>query len=300
VRLHDGVNQEGAVKLAVAGDCSNWNQTQVTQDDIPAEIRNTIRDCDIFIFNLEGPLINDTLQPESFVKSRILTFILKKCGKFQPLVTNTDQILDVLNLTDRNVACLANNHMLDAGAEGLVNTMEVLQSRNYLCLGAGKDSREASRPLILEVRGKRIGVLNYNFIGWRKFGFFIDPFAAGDTRPGVNHGTRKKVVRDIDAMKSDVDYLIVGFHMGKVLHRSLSSADQKFVQSLKADLVVIHHPHISQPGSSSHVFSLGDFLFMSPRSLQNRDSKYLVVTVGEKPGERGIAIDHGLPAPVRE
>jgi len=283
------------IKIAFVGDCSNWNQDHIVQEDIPVELRGIIRACDIFIFNLEGPIINETIQPKGIIKSRILKFFLRIMGRYQPLVTNTEKILDVLNLTPHNVACLANNHMRDANGEGINYTFKMLQLMKYQHIGAGMNCSEASRPLVLHVKNKTIGVLNYNFIGWKKFGFFIDPFAAGSNQSGVNHGNQKKVMNEIELMKHDVDYLIVVLHIGNVRQPNLSPRDEKFVTALKADIVIVHHPHISQTVDSDTVFSLGDFIFLSPNSIQNRVSKLLIWSVGKEIQEIELTINTGLP-----
>jgi hypothetical protein len=117
--------------IAIVGDCSNWNKNTVTQNDIPIEIRNLIGSCEIFIFNLEGPIIDDSILPRGVIRSTLLKFLLKKLGKAQPIVTNNEKILDVLNLSDNNIACLANNHMMDANKEGIEFTLKTLKSKNY-------------------------------------------------------------------------------------------------------------------------------------------------------------------------
>ena len=112
------------------------------------------------------------------IKNRLIKKFLAICGKLQPNVTNTENILNVLNLTEINVACLANNHILDASKEGIDFTLESLENNGFLFIGAGRNISEASKPLTIDVKGKKIGILNYNFIGWRKFGRFINIFGA--------------------------------------------------------------------------------------------------------------------------
>jgi len=286
------------ISVAIAGDCSNWNQNHTAQEDIPTEIREIIGECDVFVFNLEGPIINDSIKPEGFVKNTLIEQLLKKMGKFQPIVTNTESILDLMSLAGINVACLANNHMLDAGKEGVAYTLQTLKKRNFQSLGAGINHQEASSPLIIEVKGKKIGFLNYNFIGWKKFGIFIDPFAAGHNTAGVNHGDPRQIVQDIEVLRSTVDYIIIILHAGKQLQKALSPKDNQFFQSLNADCVVVHHPHISQNDCSSNVFSVGDFLFLYPEVLPNRrESKILQINLDNTIDieEYNIKITSGLP-----
>ena len=41
------MDNEG-IKIAIAGDCSNWNQESIPKGDIPLEIRDKIQECDVF------------------------------------------------------------------------------------------------------------------------------------------------------------------------------------------------------------------------------------------------------------
>lgn len=64
----------------------------------------------------------------------------------------------------QNVACLsaaqidccvlANNHVLDWGATGLVETVDTLRKARITTVGAGRTRREAEAPAVLEVEGK--------------------------------------------------------------------------------------------------------------------------------------------------
>lgn len=264
------MNNEG-IKIAIVGDCSDWNQRDITKDDIPLEIRDKIKECDIFIFNLEGPVINDQIVAEGVIKNSFVKKVLDSRGKLQPVVTNTENLLDVLNLAEINVACLANNHILDAGKEGIDFTLESLEKNGFLFLGAGRDINEASKPLIIEVKGKKIGILNYNFIGWRKFGFFINLFGATQKRVGANHANKQRIIEDVKDRSAQVDYLIEVMHIGKELHENLSFKEQQFLESLKADLIVVHHAHIAQSINSKKIISCGDFIFNYPEHLpENR------------------------------
>ena len=269
------MNNEG-IKIAIVGDCSNWNQRDMTRDDIPLEIRDKIKECDIFIFNLEGPIINDQIVAEGVIKNSFVKKVLDSCGKLQPVVTNTKNLLDILNLTEISVACLANNHILDAGKEGIDFTLESLEKNGFLSLGAGRSINEAFKPLMIEVKDKKIGILNYNFVGWRKFGFFINLFGAAQKRAGANHARKQKIIEDVKNLSGQVDYTIAAMHIGKELHENLSFKEQQFLESLKTDLTIVHHAHIAQSINSKKIISCGDFIFNYPGHLpENRRSNMI-------------------------
>src|SRR5713101_3117552 len=60
-----------------------------------------------------------------------------------------------------NVVTLANNHLLDCGRAGVVETLEVLASAGVSALGAGTDDRAAHAPVIRQAGRLRIGLLGY-------------------------------------------------------------------------------------------------------------------------------------------
>jgi len=263
------VNKNEALKIAIVGDCSNWNQRDLSNSDIDSNILSSISECDAFIFNLEGPLNSSHIPPNCPIKSHIMRKILKRYGKISPLVTSSQSILDVLNITKLNVACLANNHILDAGEEGIDFTLESLKQRGFLNIGAGKSIHDSSKSLILEIKGTKVGILNYNFVGWKKFGIFIDPLSASKVRAGTNSGKKNKILQEVNGLSELSDIVIVIMHIGRQLKKKLSDKELMFLESLQADIVVVHHSHILQTINSKKVFSTGDFIFNFPEELPN-------------------------------
>lgn len=260
-----------SIKIAIVGDCSDWNLNNLTKESIPSEILEPIKESDLFLFNLEGPIINSNINAQGAISNWVVKKILKVIGKIQPTVTNTESILDILDITKKNVACLANNHMLDAGTEGIEFTLKSLKKKKILFIGAGRNLDEASKPLVVNVKGKKIGILNYNFVGWNKFGFFINIFGAGKRKPGANFANRQKIAEDIMSLSDKVDHIITIMHTGRELKESFSIKELQFLESLKVDLIAIHHAHIAQSISSNKIVSCGDFIFNYPEHLpENR------------------------------
>src|SRR5512142_605310 len=58
------------------------------------------------------------------------------------------------------VACLANNHVLDYGVAGLEETLDVLDRRGVMAVGAGLTGDQAHRPLTVTIDGSRVHVVN--------------------------------------------------------------------------------------------------------------------------------------------
>src|SRR3990170_7713168 len=63
-----------------------------------------------------------------------------------------------------NAMVLANNHNMDYGPEGLLQTIEILDKKNIAHAGGGRNLEEAHRPAILERNGTRVAILSYTSI----------------------------------------------------------------------------------------------------------------------------------------
>lgn len=283
------------LKIYIVGECSNWNLRDVSQGQIPAEVRRRIEDSDIFIFNLEGPIAKEGSASNGPIKNGFVRFLLRCVNRLQPVVTSTEGIVDVLDLGKCKVACLANNHILDGGEESIRETMDVLGKRKFLYLGAGRDIREASRALTFEIKDKRIGILNYNFIGWRKWGLFVNVFGAGRRKAGANYSGKRRIKREVEYLAGEVDYTIAVFHIGRELKDKLSLEDVAFLESLKADVVVTHHAHIAQEIKSSKVVSCGDFIFNYPSHLPDERKSAVFEVVKGEIHKKAIRIVGGIP-----
>jgi poly-gamma-glutamate synthesis protein (capsule biosynthesis protein) len=72
---------------------------------------------------------------------------------------------------------LANNHILDYGVEGLMETLRILDARGIAHAGAGSDLAAALAPAVVERKGVRIGMA--------AFCDHQDDFAAASDRPGM-------------------------------------------------------------------------------------------------------------------
>ena len=251
------------IRLAFGGDVANWKK----QRTLSARVQKRIRACDLFVFNLEGPLINKTMKQQGAIRNKAVRSLLRMIGKLQPAVTSTPAVLDHVRLAKKNVACLANNHMLDAGAEAITFTRKTLAQQGFLFLGAGNNIQEAQEPLILNVKKTKIGILNYNMIGWKRFGLFIDLFGATTTKAGVHYKTKRRIRKEVTALASSVDYLIVVAHVGRIFEETLSQTELRFFESLDADIVITHHAHMAQHIPSDNVFSTGDLLFEARKDM---------------------------------
>lgn len=163
-----------------------------------------------------------------------------------------------------HAACLANNHVLDFGSQGLDATLDACRRAGLETVGAGRDLEQAFAPLVRDVGGLRVGVFN---ICDREEG------DAAWNRAGVAPAFDLHLLDRLRSLRARCDFLCAIVHGGKEYTPVPPPYWFERVIALAgagADLVVGHHPHIPQgvvlaerPGGAPVpvVFSTGNFVF---------------------------------------
>ena len=172
------------------------------------------------------------------------------------------------------VATLANNHVFDYGTEAFRETLTLLDDHGIRTVGAGMSAEEARRPLVLEVSGVRIGIVNFSE---------GEDLTAALSGPGVFGWDVDAVVESIRAVRPDVDILLVVCHGGvEYIPFPPPYLAEAFgrVAEAGADLIVGHHAHVPQGiqfvNGVPICYSLGNFVFWQETDLLYRKLGYLV------------------------
>jgi poly-gamma-glutamate synthesis protein (capsule biosynthesis protein) len=179
---------------------------------------------------------------------------------------------NVACLTVAKIDCcaLANNHVLDWGATGLVATLETLGKAHITTAGAGRNLREAEAPAVLESKGLgRILVFAY---GLETSGIPWD-WAAAEDRPGVNlladlsDTTVDHIKADIRAVQRPGDLVVASLHWGANWGYGVPRAQRAFAHKLIDAGVHVLHGHSSHHVKGIEVYKdqlilygCGDFL----------------------------------------
>jgi poly-gamma-glutamate synthesis protein (capsule biosynthesis protein) len=176
-------------------------------------------------------------------------------------------------LTAAGIDCcvLANNHVLDWGRAGLLETLETLETVGVKSVGAGRSAAEAEAAAILRVPGKG-RVLVFAF-GSMSSGI-PDHWAASSDQPGVHlladlsERTVERIAARTLAVKQARDMLVASIHWGGNWGYEIPAQQRRFAHRLidRAGFDVIH-------GHSSHhpkgievyrgkpiMYGCGDFL----------------------------------------
>lgn len=166
---------------------------------------------------------------------------------------------------------LANNHVLDWGRAGLLETLRTLEKAGIKTAGAGKDSAEASAPAVLGAgRGHRILVFAF---GTPSSGVPAE-WAASANAPGVNFlpDLSSEAVREIanvvERHTRDGDIVIVSVHWGANWGDAIPTRQIDFARLLidRAGVDIVHgHSSHHVKGLEVHkgrliLYGCGDFL----------------------------------------
>ena len=164
---------------------------------------------------------------------------------------------------------LANNHSLDFGKKGYLNTKDVLNTNGLMAVGHPTILSTSSIAL-MEVSGHMVSVITVHTL----FG-----------KP-----TDLQISSVLEYATVNSDFQIIYVHWGDEYKQISKKSDRKFAKKLVdygADLIIGHHPHVVQNIEEIEgvpvIYSLGNFIFDQFFSSEVQEG--LVVELG---------VDNGL------
>jgi poly-gamma-glutamate capsule biosynthesis protein CapA/YwtB (metallophosphatase superfamily) len=147
-----------------------------------------------------------------------------------------------------DVCVLANNHVLDFGGTGLLDTVDALTGAGIAVAGAGTDLAAARRPAVVPLPdGRRVLVFA---AGCASSGIPAG-WAAGDGRPGVHllpdltPATARGLVARIDQARRPGDVVVVSVHWGSNWGYDVPGDHVRFAHHLVEHGVDVVHGHSS-------------------------------------------------------
>ncbi|MDZ4849659.1 MAG: CapA family protein [Pirellulaceae bacterium] len=158
---------------------------------------------------------------------------------------------------------LANNHSWDYGADGFSEALRVLKAERIAYFGGGNNLREARAPLVLECKGRKLGLLGYNE-------FRASNYAATDASAGNAPLDERSMISDIVSArkKFGCEIVIPFLHWGEELLAMPRKDQRELAEKLidaGATAVIGAHPHVTQTidiyRGAPIFYSLGNFVF---------------------------------------
>ena len=259
-RRGSSVASSGIVTLAAVGDIlldRGVNQ-QIQQRGIAypfAEVAPILGRADLRYGNLECPL-----------SAHGIKVVKRFCFKAPPANVRS------LGLGHISVASLANNHTMDCGRPGLVETMQTLRGAGIRWCGAGANASEAEAPTIFRVHGLRVA-----FVGFCEF--VPEGSAVRTDRPTIAFSSDATIRRSVARARRQADVVVACFHWGVEYQSRPTPGQIEMAHSsvdAGADLVLGDHPHvlqgierISRGGRRALIiYSLGNFVFDQGLSVE--------------------------------
>ncbi|RNB91261.1 CapA family protein [Brevibacillus fluminis] len=246
------VEKPATVKLTFIGDLifTGHVETRLKEQgyDFPyAYVKDLFTDDDYTIGNLETPVTKRGMPAAN------KEFVYKSPPEAIPALKAAG--IDLVNL--------ANNHSMDQGVDGLLDTFDALTQNNIAYMGAGPDDDRAYAPIIVERNGIKMA-----FFGFSRVIPEVSWYA-GKNMPGVaSVYDPARAVAAIRAAKEHADLVIVIPHWGKeredlpVEHQTTLA--RAFIDA-GANLIVGGHPHVLQGFESYRdkwiAYSTGNFIF---------------------------------------
>lgn len=214
------------IRLAILGDINTdwgWRTGFDAGDPAPifGDVMPELKKSDFTFANLELPLT------ESDTPS----------VKTGPCLKGKASDLSVLKQAGIDALSLANNHILDYGFRGLLDTIDAAKTAELPVFGAGETAAEAAKPLFMDVKDRRIGCMSF---GEEEFSI------AYGNNPGANLFDPYCSLEQITEAKAQCEYLVVLYHGGIEHYEYPSLLLQKKCRAMVragADLVLCQHSH---------------------------------------------------------
>ena len=269
----DTANSTQKITLSAGGDLMPYFCiTQKQCRDIWKECGDFFFDADLVVGNLETPL--NPKKPVSYVPEVMLSNMYFNANY---------EIFDVFSGFGKykgfDVLSTANNHSLDQGEDGVIETLQFLDTQNIAHVGTSSSFEECDNFPILEKNGIKVAFLSYTF----SLNALICP-------PGksylANHLNLNEANPDISliveqaklARQKGAEFLVAFLHMGCAYQpypsKVIIDNIHQICQETGIDLILGGHPHNAQPiefldltdpitgrsKQSTIVYSQGDFI----------------------------------------
>lgn len=288
------VPNDETINIAVIGDIMCHNSQYIDAYDknlgdydfsyVFEDIKQYIEPCDLAIGNLETTLAGKEIGYESY-----------------PTFNTPEHIAEDLKELGIDVLSTTNNHALDQKFLGISNTIDELDKVGLLHTGTFKTLEDASKLLVTEVKGIKIGTVAYTY------GTNGNPIPK-DKEYCINLIDDEKIISDLQNMKKEnVDLTIAIMHWGTEYELTPNEEQIRLNNLLienGVDIILGGHPHVLQKMEKQEislpdggkkdcftVYSLGNFI-SGQRKEYTKQSVILNLSVTKHFGDKKkISID---------
>lgn len=208
-----------------------------------ANLRKEIAQTDFFTYNLEGPVGNLPKSPFSLTSN-------------QPFLVAINTIVQ----SKVKLVNLANDQIFNCSKKTFGKLITALDTNYIKHVGAGRNLREAKRPVFIKLGKVHLAVFGVNLNLPTEFrGKHNKPYIAG---------FEASVINKIKHAKKKADFILVHIHWGNLYANHPTKKQIRLAHELinaGANIIIGHHPHVLQPIEQYHggviAYSLGNLVF---------------------------------------
>lgn len=271
------------MKIAFTGDFSftRYFKDAYKKDDLLDEnIIDFLCDSDVNVVNVEGTFTNA---------------MGARGGLF--FHYSDPQGIKWINKINGKIWNLANNHVMDCGAQGIKDTIAYAKQNGALTVGAGVNKAQASEPLIYNETVGFVSVV---------YDAHDTPLCSTSKKPGcIIWNKFATIKKEIELVKKKCKYCIVVAHCGDEFAKMplpYVRDNYKKYLSFGADVIVGHHPHVVQNyerfGDKLVFYSIGNFLFDTDYQRAHKYSDEGVLLKLDIPEKKGKITFTHLPVKI--
>lgn len=245
-KLQNIENISNQITLSIGGDLMPYEMikpqnTKHLWDNVGQDFFGS----DIVFANLETPI--DTNKKPSFVPEVMLSNML---------FNTNEQTFKIFSGNGQykgyDVLSVANNHSLDMGEEGLIETMKYLDSKHIVSVGAAYNVKDFNTSKIIEKNGIKIGFIAYTY----SLNQFLPP---ADKPWLVNYLPLNTPSCAIETIKQQAinckaagaDVIVCSLHCGNAYqafpNQNTINLFEKIFAACGVDIIAGGHPHNLQP-----------------------------------------------------
>lgn len=167
---------------------------------------------------------------------------------------------------------LANNHSIDQGRAGLVDTKKNIEAAGMVPVGVGDDMWQAAQPVLLASSPRNVYLLTSLQMPLENFSYLPE-------KPSVSNEDMDSLIVRVRKLRQDEPqcFVIVSIHWGG--EHTLKPSPQQRRQARQlidagADALICHHTHTLQTiehyQSKPIYYSIGNFIFDQAKPVNTR------------------------------
>ena len=167
---------------------------------------------------------------------------------------------------------LANNHSIDQGREGLLDTKRNILAAGMVPIGAGENMNEAVQPVLLAEHPRKVWLVASLRLALENYAYLPD-------KPCVSQEPMDSLLERVNRIRraDSTAVIVVSLHWGGE-HTLQPVPSQRFEahQLIRAgaDMLICHHTHTLQTiedfQGKKIYYSIGNFIFDQPKPINSK------------------------------